>query len=427
MTAPAVPEQPPTLSQRLPTGYVMIAIAIAAVVTAVVVIAAITSSTAFPMLERDFKVYDIAGAAVLHGVSPFDVATNDGLQFVYPPFAAMLFAIAAAVNIHVAFGVWIFGSVLALEASIWLLVKLVVPASPATSRARFTLVATVASLPTASVWLMMINGQIPLLLLILVLVDVVHEGRWQGIGVGLAAGLKLTPLLFVLYFLVTRRFRAAAVSMVTFLATVALGFAVLPGPSKQWLSGLMVDTSRMMPPGHGPWNESVEGMLAQVPAIARSPWIGLLVAVVIGVAGLAVSAWASRRGWQAAGIIGCGLTSLLVSPVSWPQDWVWLVPAIAAWLWWGRMRDNAAYVRGAVIAWLLLVASAVLTLLDSSPVADIVVRVITLSPAELLVLNVLPLLAGLGYLAVLAVTLRRTEPELVPSPAAFHPAGKVTT
>ena len=46
--------------------------------------------------------------------------------------------------------------------------------------------------------------------------------------IGLAAGLKLTPAIFVAYLLVTGRRRAAATAAAAFAGTVAAGFAVLP-------------------------------------------------------------------------------------------------------------------------------------------------------------------------------------------------------
>ena len=50
-----------------------------------------------------------------------------------------------------------------------------------------------------------------------------HDGHWgQGIATGLAAGIKLTPLIFVAYLLVTGRIRAAATSIAASAATVAV-------------------------------------------------------------------------------------------------------------------------------------------------------------------------------------------------------------
>ena len=44
---------------------------------------------------------------------------------------------------------------------------------------------------------------------------------WKGVGIGLAAGFKLTPLIFIPYLLLTRRYRAAAVAAATFALTIA--------------------------------------------------------------------------------------------------------------------------------------------------------------------------------------------------------------
>ncbi|WP_156112223.1 glycosyltransferase 87 family protein, partial [Prescottella defluvii] len=54
-------------------------------------------------------------------------------------------------------------------------------------------------------------GQINLVLMALVLWDVSRAdgSRIKGVGVGIAAGIKLTPAYFVLYYLVLRKWRAA--------------------------------------------------------------------------------------------------------------------------------------------------------------------------------------------------------------------------
>ncbi|GAA2678352.1 MULTISPECIES: glycosyltransferase 87 family protein [Actinosynnema] len=412
MTGTAVPDSPErSPAQAPPRTLLWGALALAALVTAVVA-AGLALGDAIPMLERDFKVYDVSGRAVLDGVSPFDVATDDGLLFIYSPFSALLFTAVAVVGLHPAFVLWTFASLLALTASIWLLAGLAAPEDPR-RRARYTLLASAAALPTAPVWVMVGNGQINLLLTILVLADLVRRpGRWQGVAIGIAAGVKLTPLIFIPYFLLTGRRRAALVSGATFLATALIGFLALPGPTGQWLTGLAVDTTRMMPPDHGPWNESVRGVLGQLPGVLHAPWFGVAVTAVVGVAGLAVSVWASRRGREAAGILACAVTSLLVSPVSWPHHWVWVVPGVAAWLWWALRRGERAHVVGALAAWALLVASAVITLLDDSPVADVAVGVISLSDGGLLALNSLPVLGGTAFLVVLGLSLRRAEPRL---------------
>jgi uncharacterized membrane protein len=60
-------------------------------------------------------------------------------------------------------------------------------------------------------------GQINVLLLALVVGDLALPDRFRGkgIGIGLAAAIKLTPLIFIPYLLLTRRVRAAVVSALT--------------------------------------------------------------------------------------------------------------------------------------------------------------------------------------------------------------------
>jgi alpha-1,2-mannosyltransferase len=408
MTATAVPvrqETPP--DDRPPVRIVVAAIAFAAVVTAAVVFAGVALRDRIPMFELDFRVYHMGGSAVLNGISPFDVATDRDLLFTYSPFAALVFVPFGAMNVHVAFGIYTFASVLSLVAVIWLAIGLV-DSDTRAGRTKFTILAAAAALVTAPVWMMVCNGQINILLTLLVLADVARRpGRLQGVGVGIAAGIKLTPLIFIPYFLFTGRIRAAVVSAVTFAATVLLSFVVIPGPTEHWLGGTLLDTTRMMPPDHGPWNESIRGVLGQLPGVLHASWLAVALTVVVGLAGLTISVLAHRRGMVAAGVIACGVTGLLVSPLSWPHHWVWVVPGVAAWLWWALRRRNTAHIVGALAAWVVLVVSAVLMLLDDSPVADIVVRVLDLSPAGLLMLNSLPVLAGLVYLGTLAGILRR--------------------
>src|SRR5258706_11211598 len=62
-------------------------------------------------------------------------------------------------------------------------------------------------------------GQINMYLALLILGDlllVVPRGsRWGGVGVGLAAAVKLTPAHFIGYLLITRRYRAAGTAGAT--------------------------------------------------------------------------------------------------------------------------------------------------------------------------------------------------------------------
>jgi hypothetical protein len=88
----------------------------------------------------------------------------------------------------------------------------------------------------ATLWLEPITatlgyGQINLVIALLI----VGEGsrrdsaRSKGALIGIAAGLKLRPLIFVPYLLFSRRARPAFVALETFAATIAVAYAALPG------------------------------------------------------------------------------------------------------------------------------------------------------------------------------------------------------
>ena len=85
-------------------------------------------------------------------------------------------------------------------------------------------------------------GEVNLILAALIGADVLrrHDGGWwQGIGTGLAAGIKLTPLIFVAYLAITGRVRAAMTAAGVFAVTVAAGFVWLPARSRAfWLGGV---------------------------------------------------------------------------------------------------------------------------------------------------------------------------------------------
>jgi alpha-1,2-mannosyltransferase len=150
---------------------------------------------------------------------------------------------------------------------------------------------------------------------------------WKGIGIGLAAGIKLTPLIFVPYLFFSGRRRAALVALLTFAATVGVGFAIAPSDSSAyWMHGKLfrsdVITSVLV-------NQSLFGFAQRVThggPFAHPVYAAL--ALVIGVVGLTVAVIASRRGDELIGLVVCGVTGLLVSPVSWTHHWVYTVPAL---------------------------------------------------------------------------------------------------
>ena len=151
---------------------------------------------------------------------------------------------------------------------------------------------------------------------------------WKGVGVGLAAGFKLTPLIFIPYLVLTRRYRAAAVATATFGLTIAISLVALPAAAEDyWLDGLFLNANRV---SHVRYvvNQSLNGALLRLGSTAAEQPYRLVTEAAVAITGLLLAAWVSRRGQEMAGILICALTGLLVSPVSWSHHWVWVAPAL---------------------------------------------------------------------------------------------------
>ncbi|WP_405966730.1 glycosyltransferase 87 family protein [Streptomyces sp. NBC_00015] len=186
-------------------------------------------------------------------------------------------------------------------------------------------------------------GQVNLLLLALVLADAgllaSGRSRWAGVGIGLAAAVKLTPALFIGLLLVARRWRAAAVATGVAAAATALAALVAPDASRFYWTRALWDTTRV---GRLDYvsNQSLQGVLARLGVESRAVWAVLVLAA------LGWWAWRARRAaaardWQAAFAL-TGLTACLVSPVTWVHHLVWLLPSFAVLIRAGRPRVAGA-------------------------------------------------------------------------------------
>jgi alpha-1,2-mannosyltransferase len=147
------------------------------------------------------------------------------------------------------------------------------------------------------------------------------------VGLGLAAGIKLTPGIFAVYLLLTRRYRAAAVALGTFAATVGVGFATAPREAAAYWGGAFVDPSRVGRIENAA-NQTLRGAYARLfQSLDVGVW-WLATAVLVGAVGLLLGARAGRRGDDASGFSICALTGLLVSPISWSHHWTLAIPAL---------------------------------------------------------------------------------------------------
>ena len=343
---------------------------VAAVLTGMVALAAYVLpglpalATHWPLW--DVRVYWWAGRQAAAGGGAL-YAPGAPLSFTYPPFAALLFATGAGASLDPLKLALTAGSLVALP----LLCGQSLAAAGIRLRAETIFLVSALALLTWPVAYTLHLGEVNLILAVLVGADLLRRrdgAWWQGIGTGLAAGIKLTPLIFVVYLLFTRRVRAAVTAAAIFAVTVAAGFWWLPARSRTfWLGGVFYNQSRIGNPAN-PSDQSLSGAIARLAGTGDPPrtwW--LVAALAVGLAGLAVAIWAHRRGHRMAGVVCCAVTGLLTSPISWTHHWVWDIPLLvwlttAAWRRRPAARAAAASAAGsrAVTAAYVVTAGAVL-------------------------------------------------------------------
>lgn len=274
------------------------------------------------------------------------------LPFTYTPFAALVFAVVSFVPWGSLPNLSVGVDIVALFAALWFTFGGLGCRDDRRVRLGASLLATGAVFWTEPVIRTFYLGQINLVLLALIMWDLCQPdtpGRrwWKGAGVGIAAGIKLTPLIFIPYLLLTRKYRQALNACAGFLLTVLVGFAVQPHDSNRWwFHGLLFQGGRT---GFTGWegNQSLRGIITRLSgSIAGSQTEWLIAAVLIGVLGLVCAAVLDRAGHPVVGLLTAALTGLLLSPISWDHHWVWIAPgaAVAAYYAvraWQRARGRA--------------------------------------------------------------------------------------
>lgn len=309
---------PATLRTRVRTDRRVIALAAVSLAAYVIVRALVDPSMI------DFAIYRIEGDAIRSGVDLYShLNTPQDFQATYPPFAAIVFVPISLIP-------WQLSQVLANLANLALLVLVARQSCRLVGAPRIgspAIVLAAVCLWAEPVYTTLGNGQINLALLALVLSDFTRAGpyRWRGIGIGIAAGLKVTPGIFIIYLLLTRRFREAATAVSAFVATLVVSVAVVPSTTWRFWTKYLFDTHRVGELANST-NQSVQGLLARA---TRSVELGGglgSIAAAVAIAGLTVAVIAYHRAGEAWGVTSCAVAGLLGSPIAWTHHWVWCVP-----------------------------------------------------------------------------------------------------
>ncbi|WP_434445488.1 glycosyltransferase 87 family protein [Lentzea sp. E54] len=286
----------------------------------------------------DLRVYLTGGAAWQSGT---DLYTSDfngpnGLPFTYPPFAAMLFSGFSPLPLPVAAVVFTAAGIALFTAAC----RVAVPHP----EAAFGLAAVCLLLEPLRGGLGL--GQINMILIGLVALDcLLPRTPWpRGLLVGLAAAIKLTPAIFVLFFLSRKQWRPALTAVAAFAACGLIGWVLAPGQSQQFWFHAMLDPHRVGGLAYSA-NQSLRGLLFRL-GVPESVWLVSALAVV-AVTVLVLP----RLRDDLTAVIAVAAAGLLISPVSWSHHWVWVAPALV--LLHGRVRIAVAAVFAVGPHWLL--------------------------------------------------------------------------
>lgn len=296
----------------------------------------------------DIDVYRMGGRAWLDGTELYNDATvfqtqaGLDLPFTYPPLAAAAFSPFAVLSLPAASAaITLTTLVLLIVSTHIVLTRLRVwehssLRTPAWARRGWLAAALVAPAVTfvEPIRANFEFGQINVVLMTLVIADCVpRRTPWpRGLLLGLAIAVKLTPAVFLLYFLLRRDVRALLVTTASALAATLLGFALAWRDSWVYWTETLRDTDRI---GSATLNtnQNISGMLARLGA-GEEARFALWVLLCFAVLGLTV--WAVLRLLRAGAesdeavlaVICVAMFGLVVSPVSWSHHWVWVLPTV---------------------------------------------------------------------------------------------------
>ncbi|WP_189060134.1 glycosyltransferase 87 family protein [Longimycelium tulufanense] len=291
----------------------------------------------------DLQVYRVGGEAWLRDIplyAPGFPAPLHGpqLAFTYPPLAAVLFSVLALVPSSVALLLLTLAGFAALAATC------VLAASRVGLRPGYGIGLAIAAVGLAfePVRETLSFGQINLILMGLIALDcLLPRTRWpRGMLIGVAAAIKLTPAVFVLFFLPRRQWKPVLTAAATFVACGLLGWVLAPRDTVAYWFGALLDPSRIGGLAYTA-NQSLRGVLHRLGLPAGTEtvaWLGTSL-LVVAVTWFVVRG-ARGNGKDLAALIAVGATQLSISPVSWSHHWVWIAPAavlLAGALW--KYRD----------------------------------------------------------------------------------------
>ncbi|WP_410811007.1 glycosyltransferase 87 family protein [Micromonospora sp. 067-2] len=313
----------------------------------------------------DLHIYYSALSNLHAGRPLYGYVADNGGPFTYPPFAALVLGPITVVGEGVVQGLWLVATCAAVVA-----IAGTVGVALTAGRHRRPLVVAVAAtvlMLSAPVQSNLRFGQVSIFIVLMALLDGmgVVPPRLRGVLVGVAAAIKLTPLLFVVYFLAIGRYRDAGRAAATFLGCAAIGAIVLPRESWTYWTDAVRQTSRI---GNlaSLGNQSLHGMLLRIgvdETVLPLLWAGLV--ALICAAALLRARQLTVQGRPGHGAVLVGCATVAASPVSWTHHQVW--PVLAAMLLIGASGVTQRAAGAALLGTMVVSLGAVLSPVSTRP------------------------------------------------------------
>jgi alpha-1,2-mannosyltransferase len=297
----------------------------------------------------DLEVYVYAVKDMLAGGDIYATTTPFWkLYFIYPPIAAILM-------VPLAFGPYIFWQ-LAWTAGLVAAQQSVLRRCRAPRGWKLGLLGVAVVLAIEPIRTTLGYGQVNTILMALVVADLLPDAPGerrripQGMLIGLAAAIKLTPALFVVFaFLIGRR-RAALTGLLTFLGFTGIGAILLFHETVTFFGGLSGGQTRTASPLYV-GNQSLLGVFFRLgDSSTTTTLIGLGISAIVALLGTLVAAHWWRLGQRVFAVALVGLTTCLASPLSWTHHYVWILPLAVAVIRSGLPRW-VRYVGGFWVVW----------------------------------------------------------------------------
>ncbi|MCP3426604.1 glycosyltransferase 87 family protein [Rothia sp. AR01] len=289
----------------------------------------------------DFTVYR-AGATTIFGNDGMtldlyernliQLTADSYLPFTYPPFAALLLLPFAFIPSQVGVAIMVLFSM----AVAWWISTLIVDYVNARGRklplqdklGRTTTIALLTALICLSgpwrrgLGLVQINP----LIMLLVLWDLVRPATRvpRGLFIGIAGGIKLTPLAFGLILLMRKDLKGLITLGITFAATVGLGFLLLPRQAVEFWTHAVSDPSRV---GNINYldNISIQGWLMHFGLTGDVLKVAMYVLIAVLLVGVAAAIPVlEKRRMRMSVVALTAFLMLQMSPISWSHHNTWL-------------------------------------------------------------------------------------------------------